>query len=50
MDFIMGLPPSHGYTVIMVVIDRLSKYARLAALRTAYTSFQVAEKFFDMVI
>lgn len=32
MDFITGLPQSRGYTTIMVVVDRLSKYAHFAAL------------------
>lgn len=29
MDFIEGLPSSNGYTTIMVIVDRLSKYAYL---------------------
>jgi hypothetical protein len=45
MDFIIGLPPSFGFTVIMVEIDRLSKYAHFAALKSDHTSKQVAEKF-----
>ncbi|XP_019417272.1 PREDICTED: uncharacterized protein LOC109328313 [Lupinus angustifolius] len=45
MDFITGLPPSHGYTVIIVVIDRLPKYAHFGPLKAAYTSTGVAEYF-----
>ena len=32
MNFVVGLPPSRGYTAIMVVVDRLSKYAHFAPL------------------
>lgn len=45
MDFIIGLPLSNGYTVIFVVIDRLSKYCHFAPLRADYTSSKVAETF-----
>jgi len=38
MDFIMGLPNSSGFTVIMTMVDRLSKYARFASLKADYTS------------
>jgi hypothetical protein len=33
MDFIVGLPKSSNKSIIMVVIDRLSKYAHLCALQ-----------------
>lgn len=42
MDFITGLPPSFGYTVIMVVIDRLTKYAHFTPLKSDYNSKGVA--------
>jgi len=50
MDFITALPPSQGFTVIMVVIDRLSKYAHFATLRSDYNSKQVAEIFVKNII
>lgn len=50
MDFIVGLPPSNGFTVILVVIDRLSKYAHFLPLKSSFTSQQVAEKFFEGVV
>jgi len=38
MDFITGLPSSNGHTVIMVVIDKLSKYAHLVSLKADFNS------------
>ena len=45
MDFITGLPPSHGYTVILVVVDRFSKGIHLSALPTGFSAYKVAELF-----
>jgi len=50
MDFITGLSLVNGYTVIMVVIDRLSKYAHLIPLKTHFTSSTVAELFIQHVV
>lgn len=38
MDFIDGLPPSFGKTVIFVVVDRLTKAAHFVALAHPYTA------------
>lgn len=46
IDFIVGLPPSNGFTVILVVIDRLSNYAHFIPLKSSFTSQQVTEIFF----
>jgi len=50
MDFITGLPSSNGHTVIMVVIDRLSKYAHLVSLKADFNSKQVAELFVKNIV
>ncbi|CAJ2652292.1 unnamed protein product [Trifolium pratense] len=50
MDFIIGLPPSHTYTVILVVVDRLSKYSHFIPLKGDYTSSKVAEAFVNTIV
>ena len=50
MDFITGLPPSTGFTVTMVVVDRLSKYNHFAPLKADFTSVKVAESFLHNVV
>lgn len=42
MDFITGLPMSKGMTVILVVVDRLSKYAHFRTLLFHYNAKKVA--------
>jgi hypothetical protein len=49
MDFITGLPKSGNKSVIMVVVDRLSKYALFCALHHPFTSSTVAQSFMDRV-
>lgn len=50
MDFIVGLPQSRGYTVIMVVVDRLSKYAHFVPLPTHFDALRVAQLFITTVV
>jgi hypothetical protein len=49
MDFITGLPKSGNKLVIMVVVDRLSKYAHFCALQHLFTTSTVAQIFMDQV-
>lgn len=50
MDFITGLPNSHGFTVIMVVVDCLSKYAHFVPMKADYNRKSVAEAFMSQIV
>jgi len=45
MDFIEQLPPSLGFTVILVVVDRLSKQSIFIPTHDTITSMQLAQLF-----
>lgn len=45
MDFIEGLPISNHYDVIMVVIDKLTKYAHFLPLSHPFIALQVAQAY-----
>jgi hypothetical protein len=49
MDFIVGLPKSENKSVIMVVVDHLSKYALICALQHPFTTSTVAQIFMDHI-
>jgi hypothetical protein len=49
MDFITGLPKSEGKSVIMVIVDRLTKYACFCALSHPFKASTVATAFMEIV-
>ena len=49
MDFITGLPKSKGKSVIMVVVDRLTKYAHFCELSLPFKVISVATKFMEKI-
>lgn len=49
LDFIEGLPKSHNYDCILVVVDKFSKYAHFVPLKHPFTAFQVAMAYIDNV-
>lgn len=50
LDFIVGLPRSKGFTVILVVVDRLTKHDHSGPLPTSHTASQVPELCTSLVI
>jgi len=50
MYFIVGLPKSSNKSVIMVVIDHLSKYAHFCALQHPFKASTIAQVFMDNIL
>lgn len=44
MDFIEGLLLSNGYTIILAVVDRLTKYAHFLTIFHPYTTVTIAQQ------
>ena len=50
MDFVEGLPMVEGYSVILVVVDRLTKYAHFLPVKHPYTAQSIAKLMLNHVI
>ena len=50
MDFIIGLPTSKGLSVILVIMDRLTKSAHFRSLPREFIANKVVELFVDIVV
>ena len=49
MDFIVGLPKSEGKSIIMVVVDKLTKYAHFCALSHPFKSNTFSNTFMETI-
>ncbi|KAJ1703891.1 hypothetical protein LUZ63_003670 [Rhynchospora breviuscula] len=49
MDFITGLPKSEGKEVLLIVVDRLTKYGHFLPLAHPYTASSVAQLFLENI-
>jgi hypothetical protein len=50
MDFIEGLPKSEGFSVILVVVDRLTKYSHFILVKRPYTASTIAKLFMENIV
>jgi hypothetical protein len=50
MDFIKGLPNSNRYSVILVIVDRFTKYGRFIPVKHPFSAASIAQLFFDNVV
>lgn len=49
LDFVEGLPKSQGCDVILVVVDKLKRYAHFIPLKHPFTALHVAQAYMDYV-
>lgn len=50
MEFIVGLPKSKGCDAVLVVVDRLSKYAHFILIKHPYSARSIAEVFVREIV
>ena len=50
MDFIEGLPKLKGYNIILVVVDKLTKYAHFMAIKHPFIAVAMARVFIQEVV
>jgi len=50
MDFVEGLPKSECYSVVLVAVDRLTKFAHFIPMKHPYTTVTVAQLFMDNIV
>lgn len=50
MDFVEGLPKSHGKSTILVVVDKFTKYCHLIPLNHPYSAASIAQSLLDNVV
>jgi len=48
--FVEGLPLSHTFNAILVVVDRFTKYAHFVPLKHPFTAPQIAQLVFDNIV
>jgi len=49
LDFVEGLPISHGFNCILVVVDLFSKYSHFVALKHPFSALSVAKIFMQRI-
>ena len=49
LDFVEGLPKSQGYEVILVVVDRLTKYSHFVSISHPYSAAKVASLYMHYI-